>query len=85
MKIFISTLTVLIHIFCVLCSKFLDDFLILISIFICTLIIGLVILFLTPKTSSLTRNIGWGLLYGSLTSIVSSGVFLLWFGYALSH
>jgi hypothetical protein len=61
--------------------KLLDNFFLIIGIFIFCIAIGGIINFSKPTKNSTIKNIGWGLFYGSLTSLGLVTVFMIWLSF----
>jgi len=81
MKAISYALTLSIHIILVFSLKLLDDFrLIVLALFI-SLLTGTILNFFSQNP--LAKNIGWGIFYGSLTSIIILAVFMLWLSQVL--
>jgi pheromone shutdown protein TraB len=66
----------------VLTLKLLDSFWLVIAIFILTLVVGGVMNFSRRETETTMANtIGWGLFYGSLTSLGLVLLFTIWLAF----
>ena len=68
-------LTLLVHILIVGVFKLLDSFSLIFSIYFTFLIIGFLLKFYSKNKF---KEIGWGLFYASITSIIFVGSFLIW-------
>jgi hypothetical protein len=68
-------LTLIIHISVTGIFKLLDNFSLIISFFFVTLICGFVLRF---NSKSSLKKIGLGLIYGSITSLLLIGGFMIW-------
>ena len=80
MKIVSFILTILIQFLSLVTLKLLDNFYHIILIFMSCLVSGLFIRINSP-TQSKTKKIGWGLLFGSLTSLTLTIVFVIWLSF----
>ncbi len=80
MKITSYILTILIQFLSLLTLKLLDNFYLVILIFITCLVSGLLIK-TNNSTKSKTKEIGWGLLFGSLTSLALTILFIIWLSF----
>lgn len=85
MKYFVFVLTLLLHFIAILTLKLLDNFFPIIAIFLGSIVFGLIILITTNDKGSNRRKIGWGLFYGSITSLTLTIAFTIWLNYALSR
>lgn len=64
--------------------KLLDSFPFIIGIFISCLVIGSILYFSNDDTKkSVANQIGWGLFYGSLTTLALVVIFMIWFSFNL--
>lgn len=68
-------LTFIIHISIIGAFKLLDDFSLIITVYIISFISGL---FLKSYSKNSLKKIGWSLFYGSITSLVLVGGFIIW-------
>ncbi len=68
-------LTLLIHISIIAIFKLLDDFSLIITVYIISLVCGLLLKFYSKNS---LKKIGWGLFYGSITSLILVGGFMIW-------
>ena len=84
MRALFFILTISFHLLCILTLKFLDDFKLIIMIFCGCLISGLIIKLTVKNKKDLFSNIGWGLFYGSITSLIMIIIFSFWLTFALS-
>jgi hypothetical protein len=82
MKYFYFALTLLLHFVSILTLKLLDNYLPIILIFIGSLFLGVILKF---SESIKVRNIGLGLMYGSLTSLILTIGFMILLSYSFSH
>jgi len=77
MKIVVYILTILLQLLSIISLKLLDNFYLILTIIFACLILGLV--FKTDKRLNATlKAVGWGLLYGSITSITGGAIFMVW-------
>jgi len=74
-------LIVLIQLALIIELKLLDDFYPIITVISLCALIGLIIRLTLPKQQIKIRNIGWGILYGSITSMLLTIVFIVWLNY----
>ena len=81
MKYFFLTLTIALQFLSVLTLKLLDSFYLIIEIFLACLLIGAIINFSKADYNPTTIKIGWGLFYGSLTSLGLIIVFMIWLSF----
>ena len=82
MKYFFFIATILLHFISVKALKLLDNFWLIIIIFFLTLFIGTLLNFSNPQTKTkISKQIGWGLFYGSLTSIVVIVILMIWLSF----
>lgn len=79
-KIISFLLTLLIQFLSILTLKLLDNFYLIILIFIACLITGHIFRTNTSSTSA-KKEIGWGLFYGSITSLLLTIVFIIWLSF----
>jgi len=79
-KIISFLLTLLIQFLSILTLKLLDNFYLIILIFIACLITGYIFRTNTSSTS-VKKEIGWGLFYGSITSLLLTIVFIIWLSF----
>jgi hypothetical protein len=77
MKLLSFITTLLIQFLSVVYLKLLDNFSLIILIFITCITSGLVIQ-MNDSAKSKINNIGWGLLFGSLTSLTLTVIFVIW-------
>ena len=68
-------LTLLIHVSILGIFKLLDNFSLIITIYIISLICGIILKFFTKNR---LKKIGWGIFYGSLISVVIISGFIIW-------
>ena len=80
MKIVSFVLTILIQFLSLMTLKLLDNFYLIILIFISCLLAGFLIK-MNSSVKSRTKEIGWGLLYGSLTSVTLVILFVIWLSF----
>ena len=74
--------TIILQFLSVVTLKLLDNFYLIILIFILCLVIGGLINFSNKDTKKeMTNAIGWGLFYGSLTSLGLVIVFMIWLSF----
>jgi hypothetical protein len=78
--IFLAT-TIALQFLSVLTLKLLDSFYLIIGVFILCVVVGGIINFSQPTNNSTTKNIGWALFYGSLTSLGLIIVFMIWLSF----
>jgi hypothetical protein len=81
MKYVCLALTLLAEYLLIRVFKMLDNTDVLIIIFVSVLLIGMFITIYNKKVSKTIKNIGWGMLYGSISTIVLMVVFFLWLSY----
>ena len=81
MKYIFLIATVALQFLSVLTLKLLDNFSVIIGIFILSLVIGGLIKFSNTNKKSAVANIGWGLLFGSLTSLGLVIIFMIWLSF----
>ena len=82
MKYLYLIVTILLQFLSVVTLKLLDSFYLIIAIFILCLLIGGLINFSKKDTKKdMTIAIGWGLFYGSLTSLGLVIVFMIWLSF----
>lgn len=81
MKYIFFLATIALQFLSVLTLKLLDTFLLIIGIFILCLVVGGLINFSKSANNSTTKNIRWGLFYGSLTSLGIVIVFMIWLSF----
>lgn len=80
MKIVSFILTMLFQFLSLLSLKLLDNFYLILAIFVSCLIVGFLINISSSK-DTITKKIGWGLLYGSLTSLTLTILFMIWLSF----
>jgi hypothetical protein len=80
LKITSFILTILIQFLSIVVLKLLDDFHLIIMIFIACLAVGLLAKLFNPTNSNI-QKIGWGLLFGSLTSLTLTVLFVVWLSF----
>jgi uncharacterized protein YqgC (DUF456 family) len=80
MKILAFVSTVVFQLLCILKLKLLDNFGLIIVIFLGCLIGGWIIRDTSQSTTTASK-IGWGLLFGSLFSLGSGLLFMLWLAF----
>ena len=68
-------LTLLVQLSIVLFFKLLDDFSLIITIYIISLVCGILLKFYSKNGF---KKIGWGLFYGSIVALVLIGGFMIW-------
>jgi hypothetical protein len=78
MKYFYLVLTLLLHFLLLLTLKLLDNPGVLFLAFFLILFVGLLLYNFTGKQNKSVRDFGWGLLFGSLTTVVCVVVFMIW-------
>ena len=76
MKYFFLIATIVLQVSIALTLKLLDNFDLIIMIFIISLSVGGLINF--SKNQIKIKNVGWGLFYGSLTSLGIVLIFMIW-------
>lgn len=81
MKYIFLIATLILQFISVLSLKLLDNFSVVIGIFVLNIVIGGLIKFSKTNTNLTVANIGWGLYYGSLTSIGLIIVFMIWLSF----
>jgi general stress protein CsbA len=82
MKYFFLVVTIALQFLSVVTLKLLDSFWLIITIFILSLVVGGLMNFSNRETKiTKTSNIGWGLFYGSLTSLGLVIVFTIWLSF----
>ncbi len=82
MKYLFLVATIALQFLSVVSLKLLDSFWLIIAIFILSLIVGGVMNFSNRETKNAkTNNIGWGLFYGSLTSLGLVIIFTIWLSF----
>lgn len=82
MKYIFLAATIALQFLSVFTLKLLDSFWLIITIFILALVAGGVMNFSNRKTGTTkTKNIGWGLFYGSLTSLALVILFMIWLSF----
>ena len=79
-KIISFLATLLIQFLSILTLKLLDNFSLIILIFIACIITGYIFRTNTSSTSP-KKEIGWGLFYGSIASLLSIIVFMIWLSF----
>jgi hypothetical protein len=84
MKYFVFALTLIGHFIAILTLKLLDNFFPVIFILLGSVVFGLITLTTNDKKSK-RRKIGWGLFYGSITSLTLTIAFMIYLNYALSR
>lgn len=80
MRIASLLITILIQVFVLLFAKILDNLFEVIVFLSCFILIGFLIKVSNQSTNKL-KEIGWGVLYGSLTTFVLTLSFLTWLVY----
>jgi hypothetical protein len=80
MKIVAFITTILIQFLSIVALNLLDNFYLIILIFITCLVGGLLIK-MSSSTKSKMKEIGWGLLFGSLTSLTLTLLFVIWLSF----
>jgi hypothetical protein len=76
MKYVYALLTISLHFIIVLILKLLDNYTLILLIFIGSLFIGLVIRSGAAKNNTQVKDAGWGLRAGSLISIIAIALFM---------
>lgn len=77
MKQIVFTSTLVLHLFIIYTLKLLDNFLLIILILIASVTIGFVIRKFSENKES-AKNLGSGIFYGSITSLIILIVFSFW-------
>ena len=80
MKLLYFALTILIQFISLMTLKLLDSFYLIILIFISCLGAGFLIKMYSP-TKTIMKEIGWGVLFGSLTSLTLTLLFVLFLSF----
>ena len=83
MRYFVFVLTLILHFITILTMKLLDNFFPIIAILLGSIVLGF-ILISTDDKGSQRWKIGWGLFYGSTTSLTLTIVLTIYLSYALS-
>jgi len=78
MKYFYLILTVVVYGLCVFTFKLLDNFTTIICFLLFILSLGIVFSVFVNKKSIIVKEIGWGILYGSLLSLALLFGFIIW-------
>jgi len=65
------------------CLKLLDNLLVIAAIFATCMTIGFFLMYLGDTVNTIWRNLGWGLRYGTLFSIIATVAFVYWLSYRL--
>ena len=73
-------LTILIQFLLIFTLKLLDNFYLILLILISSLAVGFLIR-ISNLTKSKIKKIGWGLLFGSLTSLILTILFVVWLSF----
>ena len=81
MKYIFLIATLALQFLSVLTLKLLDNFPVIIGIFILSIVVGGLIKFSKPSTNLTIANIGWGLFYGSITSLGLIIAFTIWLSF----
>ncbi|KAA2223687.1 hypothetical protein FW780_05650 [Chryseobacterium sediminis] len=81
MKYFFLILTIVIQLLLIISLQLLDSFETIIGIFIICLFMGALIYFSKSAKIVSLKNLGFGLFYGSLISLVSVVAFITWLSY----
>ncbi|BFO68538.1 hypothetical protein NK356_09095 [Chryseobacterium sp. S0630] len=81
MKYILLILTIVIQFIIIVSLQLLDSFELIIGIFIACLLLGALIYFSKSEKISSLKNLGFGLFYGSLISLVSVIGFMTWLSY----
>ncbi|MFZ4929205.1 hypothetical protein [Chryseobacterium sp. Mn2064] len=81
MKYIFLIITITIHFSLIVSLQLLDGFEIIIGIFIACLLVGALLYFLKSEKLLSFKNLGFGLFYGSLISLVSTIGFMIWLSY----
>ena len=84
-EILFLIVTVALQFLSVLTLKLLDNFFVIIGIFILSLLIGGLIKFSKTTKKSIVANIGWGLYFGSLTSLGLVIIFMIWLSFNFNN
>lgn len=74
-------LTLSIQYLCVYALKLLDNPALIFCIFVFLLAGGIIATAIGKKGSAFLKDLGWGLLYGSLTSVILVVIFLVWLSF----
>jgi hypothetical protein len=81
MKILFFIATLALQFLSVLMFKLLDNFIPIISIFITCMVAGLLLKYTNDNPKRIVKNLGWGLLYGSLSSVALLIAFMIWLSF----
>jgi|GEM_PF-4783819 len=82
MKYLFFTVTIALQFLSILTLKLLDSFWLIIAIFLLCLVLGGVLNFSTKKANTgITHTLGWGLFFGSMTSLALVVVFIIWLSF----
>ena len=81
MKSVFLIVTVALQFLSIVALKLLDNFWLIIGIFILSIVIGGLIKFSKTVNNATVINIGWGLFYGSLTSLGLVIIFMIWLSF----
>ena len=79
MKILFFVLTVVVQFSILIPIRLLDNLNLIAAMFAISLTAGFYLMYLGDTIKPTLKNLGWGLRYGSLFSIISLLVFLWWF------
>jgi hypothetical protein len=81
MKYLFLIATIALQFLSVLTLKLLDSFGLILGIFVLCLLVGGIIHFSKKNTNLTIANIGWGLFFGSLSSLLLVIVFTIWLAF----
>jgi len=81
MKIVYFFLTLIVHLLIIVNLKLLDNFNSILMIFLFSILIGLAIKLLSKNRSTNLKHLGWGILYGSITTVTLLLIAMTWLGY----
>jgi hypothetical protein len=81
MKTIYSILTIILHFLIIIDLKILDNLNLIIIILVLSTITGFTIKFLYKNKNKHLLNLGSGIFYGSLTSLISTTLFIIWLNY----
>jgi len=81
MKYIFFTVTLALQFLSILTLKLLDNFTLIIVILILSIVFGGIIKFSNEKSNLTIANIGWGLFYGSVTSLGLIIIFIIWLSF----
>lgn len=82
MKYIFLVATLALQFLSVLTLKLLDSFWLIITIFVLSMVVGSVLNFSNrERETTVINKIGWGLFYGSLTSLAIVIIFMVWLSF----